>query len=399
MKKKVVSVFEVNRYVSHLLEEDYLLSDVWISGEVSNCKYHHSGHIYFTIKDEQASISAVMFARDASRLDVKLQEGTKIYARSRISMYQKTGTYQCYVSEIELQGMGVLYEKFEKLKAKLLQEGLFESSYKKPIPTFPKKVGVITSHTGAAIKDILQVAKRRNPSIPVYIYSSHVQGEYAKDELVKCIKQANKDKIVDVIILGRGGGSIEDLWAFNEEVVARAIFDSQIPIVSAVGHEVDFTISDFVSDRRAATPSAAAEIVFPSKEEYLDVVQRYEDSLKYMVYQKIKRGNERLNYLISRPVYAHKQRYFEDLMIQVDDLTVDLQKAYKNQLQLAGKVFEDRVNQLEKLSPLGTLKRGYSLAMTEDERVIQSIAEIKEGDSIKVRVSDGEFKAKVEQKG
>ncbi|MEG0013634.1 MAG: exodeoxyribonuclease VII large subunit [Cellulosilyticaceae bacterium] len=399
MKKKVVAVSEVNKYVSRLLEEDYILSDIWISGEVSNCKYHHSGHIYFTIKDEGASISAVMFARDAKNLDFTLQEGTKIYARARISIYQKTGVYQSYISEIELQGMGILYEKFEKLKVKLQQEGLFENHYKKAIPQFPKKVGVITSQTGAAIKDILQVANRRNASIPVYIYPSHVQGEYAKDELVACIAQANKDKLVDVIIVGRGGGSIEDLWPFNEEKVARAIFDSKIPIVSAVGHEVDFTIADFVSDLRAATPSAAAEIIFPSKEEYLEMVQRYEDSLKYMVYQKIKRGSERLDYLLSRPVYANKRRYFDDLMIGVDDLSIDLQKAYKNKLQLAYKEFEDKVNQLEKLSPLSTLKRGYSLVTTEDDKVITSLKDIKVGEMVEVMVADGKFKAKVDKKG
>lgn len=399
MKKKVISVLEVNKYVSSLLEEDYILSNLWISGEVSNCKYHHSGHIYFTIKDAGASISAVMFARDAKSLTVTLEEGTKIFAHARISLYQKTGTYQCYVSEIELQGMGELHEKFEKLKAKLNAEGLFDTHYKKAIPKFPKKVGVITSHTGAAIQDILQVAKRRNPGIPVYIYPSHVQGEYAQAELIDAIRQANKDKLVDIIILGRGGGSIEDLWSFNEEAVARAIFESEIPIVSAVGHEVDITISDYVSDLRAPTPSAAAEIVFPAREEYVEVVQRYEETLKYIIHNRLNRASQQLQYLTSRPVYSNKRKYFEELMIQVDDLTLAMQKAYHNKVQLAYKSFEDKVNQLEKLSPLSTLKRGYSLVTTENQKVITSINDVEQDEMIEVIVSDGNFRAKVDKRG
>lgn len=399
MKRKVVAVSEVNHYVSRLLDEDYMLSDIWISGEISNCKYHHSGHIYFTIKDALASMNAVMFAKDSYKLSFKLTEGLKIFARARISLYEKTGAYQAYVYDLEKQGMGVLYEKFERLKLKLLEEGLFNEAFKRPLPKIPKKVGVITSSTGAAIKDIIQVAKRRNPSIPIYIYPSHVQGEYAKEELVRAIEKANKDALVDVLIVGRGGGSIEDLWPFNEEEVARAIFASQIPIVSAVGHEIDFTIADFVSDLRAATPSAAAEVVFPSSTEYLALLERYKGNLKYMVEGQLKEQKSHLDYLLSRPVYASKQKFFENWMLEIDDLHDALNVSYKDHLKALTITFENHVDKLHKLSPLNTLKRGYSVVATDKDKVITSTKAIEVGDLLNITVSDGTFKAKVQTKG
>lgn len=399
MKRKVVAVSDVNRYVSHLFEEDYMLRDLWVAGEVSNCKYHHTGHIYFTLKDDKAGINAVMFSKDAMKLSVKLTEGTKIFARVRIALYEKTGAYQAYVSEVEMQGMGTLYEQFEKLKAKLLEEGLFDQAYKKPIPKFPQKVGVITSITGAAIKDILQVAGRRNPNIPVYIYPSHVQGEHAKDEIVASIKKANEEHEVDVIILGRGGGSIEDLWVFNEEAIARAIFASKIPIVSAVGHEVDFTISDFVSDLRAATPSAAAEMVFPAQSEYEELIKKYKETLMYTVKNRIADGYRRLEAITSRPIFTNKSKHFQDLMLEVDALSIQLEKAYQNRIKSAYYLFEDRVNQLEKLSPLATLKRGYGVVASEDGHVIKSADEVEVGDTISIRLAEGSIGAKVYKKG
>lgn len=331
MKRKIVSVWEVNQYVSRLIEEDYMLNDLWIQGEISNCKYHQSGHVYFTIKDPKASINAVMFERDVRRLAFRLTEGMKIYARVRITIYEKTGAYQAYVQDVEKQGKGLLYEKFERLKKQLMAEGLFDESYKKPLPTFPKHVGVITSRTGAAVKDILQVAKRRNPSIPLTIYPTHVQGEFAIEEIVAAIRLANIEKRVDVIILGRGGGAIEDLWAFNEEAVARAIFESEIPIVSAVGHEVDFTISDFVSDKRAATPSAAAEMVIPSKNELMELINSYQRSIRKRMEEKTKVAKNQLNYLLSRPVYAKKDTFYKMKMQEVEDYCNALQIHYKQQ--------------------------------------------------------------------
>jgi len=395
MKRKIVSIWEVNSYVSSLIEEDYMLGDVWLSGEVSNCKYHHSGHIYFTMKDERASISCVMFARDASKLDFKLSEGVKIYARVRITIYEKTGVYQAYVHEIEKQGKGLLYEKLEELKNKLAKEGLFEVEHKQDIPSFPKRVGIITSITGAAIKDITQIAKRRNPSIPLYIYPVHVQGDLAIREIISAIQKANSDHLVDVIILGRGGGSIEDLWAFNEELVVRAIFDSAIPIVSAVGHEVDFTLSDFVSDKRAATPSAAAEIVFPSKDELQEVIKRYSSSIKYMTEQKIRYSKEKLEYLTSRPAFRIKDKFYKDKMQEVDVLMQALNSQYKSILTKAFNHCEFATGQLEQLSPLLTLKRGYSFITNQQNKIITSVKDVSVEEVLSITVTDGVFKAQV----
>ena len=397
MKRKIVSVWEINQYVARLIDEDYMLSDIWLQGEVSNCKYHHSGHIYFTIKDERSSINAVMFERDARRLTFRLEEGVKIYARVRITIYEKTGAYQAYVFDVEKQGKGVLYEKFERLKAQLQQEGLFEERYKKALPAFPKNVGVITSSTGAAVQDIIRVAGSRNPSIPITIYPTHVQGEYAAPEIVEAIETANKEKRVDVIILGRGGGSIEDLWAFNEEIVARAIFASDIPIVSAVGHEVDFTISDFVSDKRAATPSQAAELVVPSMRELVELIKSYERSMEMRLLEKTKSARRHLESLLSRPVFVNKDQFYKMKMQEVDELTKKLQYQYQAALSKHERRYELAVEKLERLSPLNTLKRGYSLAM-KDSQVVKSVQDVAVGDDISLMVADGIIYAKVCEK-
>ena len=400
MKKKVVAVSDITRYVARLLEEDYVLSDVWVSGEVSNCKYHHSGHIYFTMKDQMGSMQAVMFAKDAKDLSIQLEEGLKVDARCRISLYEKTGSFQAYVYEIERQGKGTLYEAFEKLKKQLQLEGLFDATNKKPLPKFPKAVGVITSHTGAAIKDILQVAKRRNPNIPLYIYPTHVQGVSAPGEMIQALKKANKDQLVDVIILGRGGGSIEDLWAFNDEKLARAIFESKIPVVSAVGHEVDFTISDFVSDLRAATPSQGAEIVFPDQEAYLRQVERYKENLYYDLLKVIDESKKTLNYLISRPVFSKKQHYFEDKMIMIDNQINALENSYQLQLRQSMGKLDNHLTKLEALSPLKTLQRGYSLVTKEtSDTLLTDAKKLKTGDRIRITFSDGYVISTVNEKG
>ncbi|MBP3887053.1 MAG: exodeoxyribonuclease VII large subunit [Cellulosilyticum sp.] len=397
MKRKIVSVWEVNQYVSRLIEEDYTLGDLWLQGEVSNCKYHHSGHVYFTIKDARASLQAVMFERDARRLSFRLEEGMKIYARVRVTIYEKTGAYQAYVFDVEKQGKGLLYEQFERLKTKLQAEGLFDESLKKPLPNFPKHVGVITSQTGAAVRDIIQVAGRRNPSIPLTIYPTHVQGEYAVSEIVEALRVANIEKRVDVIILGRGGGSIEDLWAFNEEAVARAIAASEIPVVSAVGHEVDFTISDFVSDKRAATPSAAAELVIPSQKELLEMILGNKRRIAMQMEAKTKAARHQLEYITSRPVFVKKDLFYKTKMQEVDDYYRDLLRAYERGLQLHQKRYEIAVHNLERLSPLNTLKRGYSL-VSQKEHLVKSIKDVQPGDEVEITVTDGCFKAKVCEK-
>lgn len=395
MKRKIVSVWEINNYVKRMIEEDYMLSDLWLSGEVSNCKYHHSGHIYFTIKDEKAALNSVMFAKDAARLPFTLADGTKIYARVSITIYEKTGAYQAYVYAIEKQGRGLLYERFEALKLKLTEEGLFEAHHKKELPAFPKRVGVITSFTGAAVKDILQVAKRRNPSVSFYIYPVHVQGESAAGEIIQAIQQANQDKIAEVIILARGGGSIEDLWTFNEEAVVRAIFNSEIPIVSAVGHEIDFTLSDFVSDRRAPTPSAGAEMVVPSKVELEEMIQRHSNTLHYIALQSIKHHKQKLNDLISRPIFKNKDKFYKDKMQETDLMIQALNTQYKRILIQCINDYQLALGQLEKLSPFTTLKRGYSFITKDNEKIVRSVQDVVAGEVINVTVTDGIFQAKV----
>ena len=387
----------MNNYVGRLLEEDYTLSNLWVEGEVSNCKYHHTGHIYFTIKDDKASISAVMFARDVAKLNFRLEEGMKIYARVRITIYEKTGSYQAYVYDIEKQGKGTLYEEFERLKVKLEGEGLFDAMHKKHIPKYPTAVGVITSATGAAVRDIIHVAKRRNSSIPLYIYPTSVQGVNAPDEIVKAIKLADKEDKVDVIILGRGGGSIEDLWAFNEEKVAYAIYNCHIPIISAVGHEVDFTISDFVSDLRAATPSAASELAVPDARELLEIIEGYKYSLTNGFERKYQNSKAKLDALMTRPVFVKKDMLLNQKRQELDLEIEALSKAYKASLVKHQHKYNLLVDSLEKLSPIGTLKRGYSITMQEG-KVIKSTDDVQIGDDVEIVVADGTLKATINSK-
>ena len=397
MKRKIISVWEVNHYVGRLIEEDYMLSDLWIQGEVSNCKYHSSGHIYFTIKDDKASINAVMFARDASKLSFKLTEGTKIYARIRITIYEKTGAYQAYVYDIEKQGKGLLYDQFERLKNQLKIEGLFNEEHKKKLPIYAKNVGIVTSSTGAAIKDIIKVAKRRNQSINLIIYPSAVQGENAVKEIVSAIRVANTENKVDVLIVGRGGGSIEDLWAFNTEEVARAIFESKIPIVSAIGHEVDFTIADFVSDKRAATPSAAAELVVFSSQETIEKIIQSQYRISNHTKSLIQSLSQKLDYIISRPVYANKDIYYKQRMQEIVDLSDKLSIGYKNIIIDKERSYERLVYKLEQLSPLKTLNRGYSL-VSKEGNLVSSIDDVDVEEILNITMQDGELVVKVCEK-
>ena len=400
MKRKVVTVSDVNRYVNRLIGEDYVLGDLWISGEVSNCKYHHTGHIYFTLKDTGASVNVVMFAREATQLTIRLIDGMRIYARTRMALYEKTGAYQGYVTEIEQQGVGTLYEAFERLKYQLTQKGLFDSNYKKELPVYPRRIGVITSKTGAAIKDIIHVAKRRNPSIALYIYPVHVQGEYAKSEIVQAIQKANEDAQVDLLIVGRGGGSIEDLWAFNEESVAHAIFDSKIPVISAVGHEVDFTIADFVADVRAATPSAAAELAVPDRKSYLKRIESLQERSEYRLAQHIQRERTKLKQLKNRPVYKYKDQVIKNKMVEVVEQTEKLEKQYRYHLEKRHYQLVKLLTKVDDLSPLKTLARGYAwVTKVDDEKLITSTKQLEIGDKVRITLSEGVITGCVEEKG
>ncbi|OOB77073.1 MAG: exodeoxyribonuclease VII large subunit [Epulopiscium sp. Nuni2H_MBin003] len=386
MNKKIISVTELNCYVTSILDEDYMLNSIWLSAEISNLKYHKSGHIYFTLKDENASINAVMFAKSAATLNFKLADGDKINARCKISLYEKTGAYQAYIFEIEKQGVGTLHESYEALKHKLNAQGLFDN--KKPLPKYPQNVGIITSNTAAALFDILNVATRRNKSIPIYIYPAAVQGEVAKDELIQQIKRANRDNIVDVIILARGGGSIEDLWSFNSEELAYAIYGSKIPIISGVGHEIDFTIVDFACDRRAPTPSAAAEIVFPDTKEIYNKLDAYKKTLSLLAKKKLTTNRDKFEYVVDRPAFKQINKAFEQKMQYVDVLTDRLQVI--TQTSINNKIYEFNIllKQLEKLSPIATLSRGYSY-ISKDTQIVSKLADVQIGDDINIVVQDG----------
>ncbi|ONI44144.1 exodeoxyribonuclease VII large subunit [Candidatus Epulonipiscium fishelsonii] len=371
MNRQAISVSDLNFYVSRMLKSECFLHDIWILGEISNCIYQTSGHIYFNLKDEYAIINSVMFNKEASDLDFKLKDGIKVFVKARIDLYEKSGRYQAYISKIEQFGTGDVYNKFEKLKLKLQEEGLFEN--KKQIPTLPQKVGVITSSTGAALQDILNITKRRNSFIGIYIYHTLVQGENAPEEIMHQIKQANKDNFVDVLILARGGGSKEDLWVFNDENLARCIYNSRIPIVSAIGHETDFTIADFVSDLRTPTPSAAAEVVFPSATLYKDKIQHY-----------IKTLQQTISYDL-----AGYQTKLEQLSIAVTNM-------YKQKIAQCEQKYINNLNQLEKLSPIATLSRGYSY-VTSRSKIINVADNINVGDNLNIILSNGEIEAYVKK--
>lgn len=395
--RRIIPVWQVNQYVSHLIESDYSLIDLWVEGEVFNCKYYPSG-IYFTIKDCRASLKAVMFTKEVSHLSFRLQEGMKIYARVQLELYEKAGVYQAIVKDIEKQGRGILYEQFEQLKMKLEEEGLFDEKLKKPIPLFPKHIGIITSKSGAAIHDIIQVSKRRNHTILLTLYPVHVQGEQAATDIVEAIQIANTEKRVEVIILGRGGGSIEDLWAFNEEMVARAIANSDIPIISAVGHEIDFTISDFVSDKRAATPSAAAELVVPSKKEWLTTIEHKQRRLAILLMQKLEQAKYRVEKAASYTLFTNKARFFNTKRQELDTYFYRLKTTYEKNLQIYQQRYEVALHNLDRLSPLNTLKRGYSLVSLKDGTILKSSNEVAVGSLVDIVLAQGKLEAVIKGK-
>lgn len=396
MKKKVFSVSDINNYVKGILEDDYVLRNVYIKGEISNYKPHSSGHMYFTLKDESGAVSAVMFRASASTLSFVPESGMMVIVRAAVSMYVKTGQYQIYVYEMEIAGRGTLYEAFEKLKAKLDKEGLFDQKYKKPIPRFPKSIGIITSGTGAAVRDILNVIGRRNPGIKTYIYPVLVQGEDAPLDIVHALEAMNEHGECDVLIVGRGGGSIEDLWAFNDERVARAIFTSQIPVISAVGHETDFTIADFVASLRAPTPSAAAELATPNIADLNRQIMQYTVRINRSINQQLEYKSHVLKMYRSRPVLAQADEYFARKAQDVDLLYSRLQEIFSKQLDSRKSVLGEKMAKLEGLSPLLTLQRGYTMITDHTNTPITSAKAVAKDQKINIMFKDGNVKAVVE---
>jgi exodeoxyribonuclease VII large subunit len=396
---QIYSIEEVTQYIKSRLTSDPKLTDIWISGEVSNFIHHTSGHFYFTLKDEQSQLPCAMFRWANEDLKFKLADGLSVIALGSIDVYKPQGRYNFVVTEVHPKGPGELYLQFLQLKKKLTKEGLFDVKFKKPIPRFPSKIGVITSPTGAAIQDILNTIARRFPVAEIFVVPTIVQGEGAAWDIVRSIHLLNKHPEVDVIIVGRGGGSIEDLWPFNEEVVARAIFDSRIPIISAVGHETDFTISDFVADIRAATPSSAAEIAVPDKEEVLRQVSSLSSSLVHNLAIILKMKKTQLDgiYKVLKPrllldrVISHQQF--------TDELNFRLISRMEHNLELCFGRFNALSEMLDAVSPLSTLNRGYSITLKLPEKqAVDSVDLVKRGDDVKILIKDGEMRCKVTDK-
>lgn len=388
-ERQALSVTQINLYIKDKLNSDDVLADVVVKGELSNFKAHSSGHMYMSLKDENSVMRAVMFRGNAAKLAFVPQNGMKVIARGRISVYERDGQYQLYINDMQQEGIGDLYVAFEKLKKKLSAEGLFNPEHKKRLPKYPKKVGVITAPTGAAIRDIINVLSRRFTYADIVLYPVLVQGENSAQSIVKAIDYFNKSKIADVIILGRGGGSIEDLWSFNEEIVARAIYDCDIPIVSAVGHEIDFTISDFVADLRAPTPSAAAELVVPSqielKEKFNNVYSRLYSQAKRL----IDNDRLRLKYCAERPVLVNPKLAVDESRMYIDRLYQDLCNMSAAVSERKKQAFQIAVSKLNSLSPLATLSRGYSLAKDNNGDIIRSSAQLSAGDKMEVIFESG----------
>lgn len=441
MEQRIYSIKELNRYIRMKLESDNVLSELWIRGEISNFTHHSSGHMYFTLKDADSRIKTIMFASHNQRLPFIPKEGTRVIAKGNVSVYERDGQYQFYVTQMQPDGVGSLYLAYEQLKNKLESAGWFLPERKKEIPRFPKVIGVVTSPTGAAVRDILTTLERRYPRANVILYPVLVQGKAAAPSIVKAIKALNESAEADVLIVGRGGGSLEELWAFNEEIVAHAIYHSSIPVISAVGHETDFTISDFVADLRAATPTAAAELAVPHQAELMALIKQRQNMLYRLVQSKVEQAQISLKRVQGSPVLVHPKRSLTQHIERLDSLKsrskylirhyISLQTSRHRQLhhqllryhpaqsilnvkrrhieltrqlsQGIERIMKDHaqrlggaIRHLDALSPLKVMERGYSLVYDQQEdNLIKSIGDVNLGDLIKVKVADGDLSCQV----
>ena len=395
MENKYLTVSAITKYLKYKFDTDDNLKNVFIKGEISNFKKHTSGHLYFSIKDEKSKINAIMFSNNAKNLTFDPIDGTKVLIVGRISIYEATGNYQIYVDEMQEDGIGNLYLAFEKLKEKLANEGLFSEEYKKPIPKYPNKIGIVTAKTGAAIKDIISTIKRRYPLVEIILFPSLVQGENAANDISNKIKQANNYDL-DVLIVGRGGGSIEDLWPFNEEIVARTIFESKIPIISAVGHEIDFTISDFVADLRAPTPTAAAELAVPNLPNIMNTVDQLNIRLKEAILKKINYNKLYLETIKNSYILKNPLIMFANKKQQLDYLSEKLTNNINNKLDRQKLRLANLIDKLQLVNPLDILKKGYTLVYKNNE-VITEFNKIKKDDVIIIKSFKHELVASVQE--
>lgn len=441
MERQVISIGTLTKYIKQRLESDGQLQDIWVQGEISNFTHHQSGHMYYTLKDKDSKMKCLMFARANAKLTFAPKEGMKVLARGSVSVYDRDGTVQFYVSEMQPDGLGSLYLAYEQLKNKLEMEGLFSPLRKRAIPAFPRVVGVITSPTGAAVRDIMTTLARRFPAIPVLLIPAQVQGDLAAPSIVKAIQTMNRSQTIDVIIVGRGGGSLEELWAFNEESVARAIAGSRIPVISAVGHETDFTIADFVADLRAPTPTAAAELAVPDRRALNEQLKQMQSRMGQALNSRVRMNQQRLDRVIKHPIFQNPTRMLDQPYQKLDraqvQLTMRMERIlnraketlsskqaklerstpkhlvlrYQDQQQnMAARLnqlmstiytnkqsaFTSIIRQLDALSPLKVMGRGYSLTYDEKtKRLVKSTSQVHTGDVVQVRLTDGSLSCQV----
>ena len=394
MEYKAISVTDLNYYIKNKIADDEYLNNVLIKGEISNFKHHYTGHMYFTLKDDNSLIKCIMFKSYTTNLKFVPKDGMSVLAFGTVSVFERDGVYQLYCKGMQEDGMGSLYTAYEQLKEKLDKEGLFKEENKKKLPIMPKIIGVLTSNTGSVIKDIINVSTRRNPNVYIRLYPVPVQGEGAGAKIAEAIKIMNDKKLADVLILARGGGSLEDLWPFNEEIVARAIYNSEIPIVSAVGHETDFSISDFVADLRAPTPSAAAEIVVPNIVNIKQNLDTYNIRLKNSLKKKVEIMKMRYEKCMKSRIYTDPLKIVNDNYLKLDIITKSIINSMNKKMQLSKTESIKNFSKLDALSPLKTLSRGYSI-LEKDTRIVKDAQELQKDDIVKIRLINGNKEAKI----
>ena len=394
MAYNAISVTELNKYIKDKVDKDEFLNNVLVKGEISNYKHHYTGHLYFTLKDENSLIKCIMFKGYAANLKFEPKDGMKVTIFGTVSVFERDGVYQIYVKAMQEDGIGNLYKTYEEMKAKLEKEGLFDASHKKRIPLMPKCIGVLTSNTGAVIRDIINVSTRRNPNVYIKLLPVPVQGPGAAEKIVDAIKLMNEKKLADVIIVARGGGSLEDLWPFNEEIVARAIYNSELPIISAVGHETDFTIADFVADLRAPTPSAAAELAVPNIIDIKLKLDGYNNRYKLALKKKVEFMKLRYEKCMNSRVFKEPLQKINEQYILIDMKVKSIQNAISNIYNTKRTNMVKNISKLDALSPLKTLTRGYSI-IKNNGKVIKSVNQLQKDDEIDIRMIDGNAKAKV----
>ena len=391
---QAITVTDLNKYIKDKLAEDENLSNVFVKGEISNYKHHYTGHLYFTLKDENSLIKCIMFKGYAERLKFEPKDGMKIVLYGSVAVFERDGVYQIYAKAMQQDGIGDLYAAYEELKNKLEKEGLFDNVHKKRIPMYPKIVGVLTSQTGAVIRDIINVSTRRNPNAYIRLLPVPVQGPDAAEKIVKAIETMNQNKLADIIIVARGGGSLEDLWPFNEEIVARAIYNSELPVISAVGHETDFTIADFVADLRAPTPSAAAELAVPDVYELKNKINIYKNSLRTSLIKKVQLMKLRYEKCMQSIIFKQPTRDIQDKYIIIEKMIKQLEYSIKQKQKEEKTKWIKLTSKLDTLNPLKTLVRGYTLT-EKDGKIVKSAKQLQKGDKINIKFQDGEREAEI----